>query len=244
MVYELSVKLTHNCIFTDFSEAFGKKQLLHYCSKFNDYLVVPGKLNKGQKILAKENFGKFGNLEFRSIGKPSEHTYVTFDCVCDNYEEQYITPKIRALGGTISFPHIYINGWEYYTVFTKSKDQANSVIEMLESEVEVQILDLKDLGDDWLLTQSGILNQLITDLTPKQLNILTTAFEKGYYNIPRSIRTLDISEQLGITRYAVDKTLRSAENKIINYIMPFLYLHQDLKLKPVILDKFPEKMLV
>ncbi|OLS27570.1 MAG: hypothetical protein HeimC3_03490 [Candidatus Heimdallarchaeota archaeon LC_3] len=240
MVFELSVKLQHNCIYLDYSEAFGNKQIYHYCSKFNDYLIVPGRLNDEQKLFTEFVFGKFDNLRFKQIGAPSEYTYVMFDCKCDELESNYITPKIRKLKGIPIFPHVYQNGWEYYKIFCKTKEIANDIVSMLENENRFKMISLSDLGDDLLITQSAILNQLITELTPKQLEVLTSAFEKGYYNIPRSIRTIDIAEKMGKTRYAVDKSLRSAENKIINYIMPFLYLHQsNVNIKPALLDKFP-----
>ena len=55
------------------------------------------------------------------------------------------------------------------------------------------------------------------------------AFEKGYYEIPRKIRTEDLAEELKITRYAVDRTLRSAENKIMRSIIPFFIFLKSLK---------------
>ena len=98
-----------------------------------------------------------------------------------------------------------------------------------------EVSSITDLGEDWLFTQSAIINQLINDFTPKQLEILMLAFEKGYCNIPRSTRTLDIANELGKTRYGVDKGLRSAENKIIEFIMPFVYLHSsNINIKSVL----------
>ena len=138
------------------------------------------------------------------------------------------------------FPQIYQKGWEYYKIYCKNEEIVNNIISTLENETRFEVISVTDLGEDWLLTQTAILNQLFDTITPKQIEVLKTAFEKGYYNIPRTIRTLDIAQEMGKTRYAVDKTLRSAENKIIKYIMPFVYLHlSNVNIKPVLLDEFP-----
>ncbi len=89
--------------------------------------------------------------------------------------------------------------------------------------VNLEILSQLDLGDDWIFTQTAVLNQLISEFTPLQIDTLLQAFEGGYYSIPRSIKTEDIALKNGKSRYAVDRSLRSAENKIMNYIMPFIY---------------------
>ena len=60
-------------------------------------------------------------------------------------------------------------------------------------------------------------------LTDRQTNILMTAFEQGYYDIPRRVKTEELAVQFHITRYGLERALRTAENKLVNSVMPFLY---------------------
>ena len=240
MVVEISLRLKHECPFLEFSTQFGKKPVYHYCSSINDYLIIPERLSDQKKLFAEQIFGRFDNLSIKEIGKPSEMTYISMDCPCSDILSSNIAPKMRELKAVPIYPIMYQNGYEYYKVYTKNDARANNFIREMQEKVEIDILSQEDLGDDWIVSQTAVLKQLIDDLTLIQTETLIQAFEGGYYNIPRNIKTEDIAQKNGKTRYAVDKTLRSAENKILNYIMPFIYLQQSsVHVKPCIIEKIP-----
>jgi len=60
-------------------------------------------------------------------------------------------------------------------------------------------------------------------LTNRQTDILMKAFEQGYYDIPRRVKTEELAVQFDITRYGLERTLRTAEKKLVVSVMPFLY---------------------
>lgn len=240
MVVEISLRLRHECPFLEYSTQFGKKPVYHYCSTMNDYLIIPEKLTEEKKQLAEQIFGRFNNFAIKEIGKPSEMTYISMDCPCSDSLQTNIAPRMRKLKAVPIYPITYQNGFEYYKVYCKSPEHTENFISEMEDIVDIEILSQDDLGDDWIVSQTAVLNQLIEELTPLQIETLTQAFEGGYYSIPRRIKTQDIATRNGKTRYAVDKTIRSAENKIMNYIMPFIYLQQSpVHVKPCVLDKLP-----
>lgn len=244
MVVELSVKLKHECPFLEFSLNFGKKAVYHYCSLINDYLVIPEKLNEDVKERARVLFGRFGNLIIKEIGKNPVLTYISMDCPCnDLLGGTSLGPKMRELNVVPIYPTTYQNGFEYYRIYCKNQIIADHFIDKFNSLVELEILDLKEFGDDWIVTQTAVLNQLIESLTPTQIDILIQAFEAGYYNIPRSVKLHTIANINNKSRWAVEKNVRTAENKILNYIMPFIYLHKsDINIKPCLLEKLPFKV--
>ena len=225
--------------FLEFSTQFGKKPVYHYCSSMNDYIIIPEKLSDQKKLFAQQIFGRFDNLSIKEIGKPSEMTYISMDCPCSEGLSSNIAPKMRSLKAVPIYPIMYQNGFEYYKVYCKSEERAENFITKMEEIVDIEILSKEDLGDDWIVSQTAVMNQLIEELTPLQIDTLIQAFEGGYYNIPRNIKTEDIAIKNNKTRYAVDKTLRLAENKILNYIMPFIYLQQNIHVRPCLLDKVP-----
>ena len=243
MVVEISLRLKHECPFLEFSTQFGKKPVYHYCSSINDYLIIPEKLSEQKKLFAEQIFGRFDNLVIREIGKPSEMTYISMDCPCSEGLTSNIGPKMRELKALPIYPITYQNGYEYYKVYIKNEARAQNFIKEMKERVEIDILSHEDLGDDWIISQTAVLKQLIDELTPLQTDTLIQAFEGGYYNIPRNIKTEDIAQRNGKSRYAVDKALRSAENKILNYIMPFIYLQQsNIHVKPCLLEPIPVEM--
>ena len=124
-----------------------------------------------------------------------------------------IAPKMRELKAVPIYPIMYQNGYEYYKVYTKNDARANNFIREMQEKVEIDILSQEDLGDDWIVSQTAVLKQLIDDLTPIQTETLIQAFEGGYYNIPRNIKTEDIAQKNGKTRYAVAPFLFSSNFK-------------------------------
>lgn len=54
-----------------------------------------------------------------------------------------------------------------------------------------------------------------TDLTDPQREALATAFEMGYFDVPRRITLVDLADELGVSDQAVSERLRRAESKLI-----------------------------
>jgi len=53
------------------------------------------------------------------------------------------------------------------------------------------------------------------DLTASQREALRTAFEKGYFDIPRRVTLVDLAGQLGVSDQAVSERLRRAQSKLV-----------------------------
>ncbi len=63
---------------------------------------------------------------------------------------------------------------------------------------------------------------LLPDLSPRQREALVTAFEAGYYEIPREATTEELGEALGVDRRTAEEHLRRAENKLLGALAPRL----------------------
>lgn len=56
-------------------------------------------------------------------------------------------------------------------------------------------------------------------LTDRQLEVLRTAYAMGYYEVPRTVSTADVAEELGIDASTVSEHLRRAErNVLVRYL--------------------------
>ena len=247
MVFELNVKVQHFCPYLDFSMQFGKKKMVHYCSTTREFLLIPGEATEAIKEEADLLFRDTENWKFIGIGNPANHTMIIIDkCRCGTGEDgSSITSMFRALEGTPIAPVTYENGWEYHKVFCSTNQELVQILNSLQKLPAYKILSIKDLGDDWLIKQSSSVSQIIEQLTEHQIEIFLMAFEKGYYDIPRKIRTLDLANELGLSRYAVDRTIRATENKIVRSLIPFFYLQKTLdKSKHIIKESNPELELI
>ena len=62
----------------------------------------------------------------------------------------------------------------------------------------------------------------IAELSPKQMKTLITAFEKGYFDWPRKMKSEEISRVLGFSKATFSQHLRRAEAKILKPIIDLI----------------------
>jgi predicted DNA binding protein len=60
---------------------------------------------------------------------------------------------------------------------------------------------------------------LLSKLTPRQRQMLLTAYALGYYDVPRRISSDDLSKHLKVDKSTIVEHLRKAERKLIGSII-------------------------
>ena len=68
------------------------------------------------------------------------------------------------------------------------------------------------------------LDDLKKSLTEKQQQALSTAYNKGYYELPRVVFLEDLAKEMNIHRRTFEEHLRKAEKKIMSALIPSLSL--------------------
>lgn len=68
----------------------------------------------------------------------------------------------------------------------------------------------------------GAIEAMLPDLTPRQRSVFMTAYNTGYYEIPRETSTEAIAESEGINRRTAEDHLRRAEKRIAAAIIEYL----------------------
>ncbi|SER09191.1 helix-turn-helix domain-containing protein [Natrinema salaciae] len=63
-------------------------------------------------------------------------------------------------------------------------------------------------------------DRLYSQLTDRQQEILRTAVDMGYYDVPRAVTHDDIGEELGCTGGTVGGHLRKIESKLLSQVVP------------------------
>ncbi|WP_254536473.1 helix-turn-helix domain-containing protein [Halomarina litorea] len=66
------------------------------------------------------------------------------------------------------------------------------------------------------------LDDALPPLTERQREVFTTAYDRGYYEIPRETSTAAVAEAVGVERRTAEEHLRRAENKLATALVPFL----------------------
>ncbi|MCH8905886.1 MAG: helix-turn-helix domain-containing protein [Candidatus Heimdallarchaeota archaeon] len=227
MTFEIRIRAQHDCPFLEFSKLFGNKQIYGYCSRENDVMILPGH-NDNIIEIGKDFFNHTDKWRIINSGVTQKLTYVVMDCECDDLYENSITYSIQRAGGLVNYPIRYQDGWEFHKITCIDEKVVKNVLKVLTSLPKMEVIAIDDLGENGIFRSQMIsVPEVISDLTSRQVEILVKAYEEGYYEIPRRIRTQDLADEAGISRYGIEKLLRKAENKIIRSIMPYLYFRHE-----------------
>ena len=219
MPYEIRIKAQHTCPFLEFANSFSSP-VHSYCSREFDIIEVNSPIDQEHQQLLDQLFPEDTNIQIFRTGSTS---YVTMNCRCEGLYESSITTMVQHAGGIQEYPIRYHQGYEYHKVRCLNETTLSLVIKEVEALPYLEVLGIEDIGEKGLYqTQMISAFEILDALTPTQLKVLIDAFEGGYYAIPRGIRTIDLADEYNVSRYAVDKSLRKAENKIIQAIMPYL----------------------
>ena len=226
MTIEIRFKAQHNCPFLEFSKSFGSRQIHSYCSREFDVVLIPGSISEKNINFARQVFPNdlVDNWRIKTTDEINQTSYIIMECVCESLYEVSITSRIQHAGGMLNYPIIYENGWEYHKIICVDRIVVSKVMSQIETLPVYKILSIDDLGPDGVFKSQYIsIPEIISNLTHRQIDVLIQAYEQGYYEIPRNIRTQDLADDLGISRYGAEKNLRKAENKLIKAIVPYLY---------------------
>ncbi|MFC5971587.1 helix-turn-helix domain-containing protein [Halomarina salina] len=94
-----------------------------------------------------------------------------------------------------------------------SADLSACYRDLLDDEVRVSVEQKRSAGTVTPGSPLGA-DELLPSLTARQRHAFVTAYEQGYYEIPRETTTEAVAEVLGVERRTVEEHLRRAENKL------------------------------
>ena len=178
------------------------------------------------------------NILLADLANPSPSLH--FNCDCNTNPSIKIRQIISKYNGTIVDPIVLKNNWEHITIIVAQYEDIELIRSEIQNFYELEVLKIEkvDVGTSYMYSKS--IKEMINLLTKQQRDTLIRAWKKGYYKIPRNIKTEELAQEQQITRYALEKKLRIAENKVMENIIPLVILSSDLNDNS--LSFSPEKM--
>lgn len=109
-----------------------------------------------------------------------------------------------------------IGGIERWSILVEDEDKS-SLFSRLDGVGVVKVNRVEKLK----LDKEGLIHRSIpiSCLSPKQLNILKAAIERGYFDCPRRIDSRQLAKQVGISQSTLLEHLRKAQSKILKEIL-------------------------
>lgn len=131
---------------------------------------------------------------------------------------------IVSYGCSILFPALFSDGREFYRVLAPTRERMRQLLERLQEFGGANLEALADVGAEALQVQVD-LGEVAGQLTKRQLAVLSTAVEAGYYDSPRRTSTDRLANAFGVARTTFEEHLRKAEAKVLRSVMTVLGSH-------------------
>lgn len=225
-MYEIVLRVQHDCPYSRIANLFDVP-IYEICSDLYDLLIIPQNIDDDTLSIIRKEIRDPESLEIYFPDNNKQLIYLYFTCMC-NWDIN-IVPTVERLGGIIQYPIRYEDGYEYYKIINLNAKTQSSVLKGIEEKDGIEILEINTLGINGIFKSQFLpVNQLINSLTERQIEVIVLAYQKGYYEIPRRTRTKDLADDFGVSRPATEKSLRNAENQILENVIPYLLLHQKM----------------
>lgn len=142
--------------------------------------------------------------EARKIGEDGDGELFEIEFETD---ARLFSDTIAERGGTILHASAAGGVWTFQLRFADRGDLSDVFDDDFCQRYEATVTRLYG-SNDAPTTQTGV--------TDKQRQALSTAFEMGYYSVPRDVDLRTVGEQLGISRQAVSERLRRGHELLVD----------------------------
>jgi len=131
---------------------------------------------------------------------------------------------IMSYGCSILFPALFSDGRELYRLIAPTRERLKQLLERLQEFGGANLEALAEVGPEALQVQVD-LGEVAGQLTKKQLAVLSTAVDAGYYDSPRRTSSERLAGSFSLSRTTFEEHLRKAEAKVLRSVMTVISSH-------------------
>lgn len=155
------------------------------------------------------------------IENDDEQTVITEACLKE-YGDDYIEAHLAANNCLLLPPLRYEYGAKVVRVLALDPANLSTLYSDISADHEVTVESKQELATVRSETPVMSVSTFLPTLSDRQRDVFLTAFEQGYYEIPRGTTTSEIAETVGVGRRTVEHHLRRAEEKLANAFAEYL----------------------
>lgn len=223
-LFEVVFKITHDCPFCNISKKFPSMKMFFWCNNEYDVIEMIAEKPEEYSSVLKE-LSKISRIVEESSDQHKVHI-VLKTCACHTIENS-VTKYIDESTLLHVSPIIYESGWEYYRVIAFRHKDLERFFKNIEEKGFVFDV-LRKVPFDGFIASSLTLtaDSLFSGLTEKQMNALLSAYNYGYYRLPRKADVATIAVKKKVPRTTFQEHLKKAENKLIASLVPYIMLYR------------------
>lgn len=113
-------------------------------------------------------------------------------------------------------PLLCYRGFEYWTVASWNKGSIHQLVQRIRHAKRFAKVKLLSLSQQPL---NFFIPAIFSELTEKQRQVITLAFENGYYSVPRNASVEELAKLANVPRTTFQEHLRKAEAKLLPAII-------------------------
>lgn len=223
MLHEIGFKVQHVCPFNDLSRKYPRAEMSIWCDRGKEVVEIESKNPETLKDIP-DDIEKIADIQL-CVVKSGRMLLVVKTCNCYTHEEGYSITELIDTRDCLLLPPIrFIDGWEHYKIISFAQENTKKLFKDISKEGSLEILYKKPLLQEKIGSLIFSADSLFSSLTGKQVSAIITAYEKGYYHIPRKTTTSAIARHSNSSRTTLEEHLRKGENKLIATLIPYLKL--------------------
>lgn len=116
------------------------------------------------------------------------------------------------------------DGRECFGLLLSDRDELARAVGLLEEFGPVSIDRVSSDFSRQVLPSAAGWQELLDTVSSRQREVLNTALELGYYEIPRDVTLDELAEACDITKTTASKHLRKAEGRLMEFLVTYLNL--------------------
>lgn len=121
-------------------------------------------------------------------------------------------------------PTELVDGRECFGLLLRNREELARAVGLLEEFGSVSIERVSSDFSREVMPSAPGWQELLGAFSSRQREVLDTALELGYYEIPRGATLAEVAEASDITKTTASKHLRKAEARVLEFLMPYLNL--------------------
>ena len=118
-------------------------------------------------------------------------------------------------------PIHFINGEKHYRILATNHRGLSQLLDEIEENIGNITLERVSKFSE---TEARYLalHEIMSKISPKQLEATSHAYDRGYYRYPRKIKLSELARRMGVSKTTCQMHLRKAENKIMRAVIEHL----------------------
>lgn len=116
------------------------------------------------------------------------------------------------------------DGRECFDLLLEDREELSKATTLMQ---EFGVVTVERISQDFrreIVPSAAEWQELLASIPPRQRELLNTAVERGYFEIPRECTLEEIADEMGITKTTASNHLRKLEGEVVTFLRPYINL--------------------